>query len=193
MSAAVGSYAHSRSHIYRNLPTDRWSSVAICVRSRQVIFLSFVLALGFLLVILSCALWSNWLPLVVGESDCCSITMFLQGCIRAYVNASERIDMHACCAKSRSRGTAVEDSRPLPKHVVSLSLFSCHSSEQAQVTTRTTLSEEGTLLWLLADRRERAPARSSVNPARPPHAFTHLDGFHQLHFHRLIDTSFLSV
>ncbi|WFD30051.1 Vacuolar protein sorting-associated protein 55 [Malassezia sp. CBS 17886] len=28
-----------------------------------VIFLSFVLALGFLLVILSCALWSNWQPL----------------------------------------------------------------------------------------------------------------------------------
>ncbi|KAL7409223.1 vacuolar protein sorting 55 [Mrakia frigida] len=32
---------------------------------KTVIFLSFVLALGFLLVILSCALWSNWLPLVV--------------------------------------------------------------------------------------------------------------------------------
>eukprot|EP00164_Ancoracysta_twista_P024059 GFYU01045375.1.p1 GENE.GFYU01045375.1~~GFYU01045375.1.p1 ORF type:complete len:156 (+),score=25.69 GFYU01045375.1:69-470(+) len=30
-----------------------------------VILLSFVLALGFLLVILSCALWSNWLPLLV--------------------------------------------------------------------------------------------------------------------------------
>ncbi|WFD40022.1 Vacuolar protein sorting-associated protein 55 [Malassezia japonica] len=27
-----------------------------------VIFLSFALALGFLLVILSCALWSNWMP-----------------------------------------------------------------------------------------------------------------------------------
>jgi hypothetical protein len=33
-----------------------------------VILLSFVLAAGFLLVILSCALWSNWLPLLVGES-----------------------------------------------------------------------------------------------------------------------------
>jgi len=32
-----------------------------------VIFLSFVLALSFLLVILSCALWSNWLPLFTGE------------------------------------------------------------------------------------------------------------------------------
>ncbi|KAH7103911.1 vacuolar protein sorting 55 [Auriculariales sp. MPI-PUGE-AT-0066] len=32
---------------------------------RTVILLSFVLAIGFLLVILSCALWSNWLPLVV--------------------------------------------------------------------------------------------------------------------------------
>ncbi|KAL4401127.1 Vacuolar protein sorting-associated protein 55 [Malassezia pachydermatis] len=27
-----------------------------------VIFLSFTLALGFLMVILSCALWSNWMP-----------------------------------------------------------------------------------------------------------------------------------
>jgi hypothetical protein len=28
--------------------------------------LSFVLAVGFLLIILSCALWANWLPLLVG-------------------------------------------------------------------------------------------------------------------------------
>lgn len=33
-----------------------------------VILLSFVLAVGFLLIILSCALWSNWLPLLVGAS-----------------------------------------------------------------------------------------------------------------------------
>lgn len=33
-----------------------------------VILLAFVLAAGFLLVILSCALWNNWLPLLVGES-----------------------------------------------------------------------------------------------------------------------------
>lgn len=33
-----------------------------------VILLAFVLALGFLLVILSCALWGNWLPILVGES-----------------------------------------------------------------------------------------------------------------------------
>jgi len=32
---------------------------------RTVILLSFVLALGFLLIILSCALWQNWLPLLV--------------------------------------------------------------------------------------------------------------------------------
>lgn len=32
-----------------------------------VIFLSFMLAVGFLLIILSCALWNNWLPLLVGE------------------------------------------------------------------------------------------------------------------------------
>jgi hypothetical protein len=31
-----------------------------------VILLSFVLAVGFLLIILSCALWQNWLPLLVG-------------------------------------------------------------------------------------------------------------------------------
>jgi len=33
-----------------------------------VILLAFVLAAGFLLVILSCALWNNWLPLLVGTS-----------------------------------------------------------------------------------------------------------------------------
>ncbi|RSH86272.1 Vacuolar protein sorting-associated protein 55 [Apiotrichum porosum] len=32
---------------------------------KTVIFLAFVLALGFLLVILSCALYQNWLPLIV--------------------------------------------------------------------------------------------------------------------------------
>jgi len=32
---------------------------------RTVIFLSFSLAVGFLLIILSCALWANWLPLLV--------------------------------------------------------------------------------------------------------------------------------
>lgn len=31
-----------------------------------VILLSFVLAVGFLMIILSCALWKNWLPLLVG-------------------------------------------------------------------------------------------------------------------------------
>lgn len=30
--------------------------------------LSFILAAGFLLIILSCALWANWLPLLVGKS-----------------------------------------------------------------------------------------------------------------------------
>jgi Vacuolar protein sorting 55 len=37
-----------------------------------VILLSFVLALGFLLIILSCALWQNWLPLLVGPLHICS-------------------------------------------------------------------------------------------------------------------------
>lgn len=32
-----------------------------------IILLSFVLAISFLLVILSCALWSNWLPLFSGK------------------------------------------------------------------------------------------------------------------------------
>jgi len=32
---------------------------------KTVIFLSFVLAVGFLFIILSCALWQNWLPLIV--------------------------------------------------------------------------------------------------------------------------------
>ena len=35
---------------------------------KAVILLSFVLAVGFLMIILSCALWSNWLPLLVGGS-----------------------------------------------------------------------------------------------------------------------------
>jgi len=34
--------------------------------SAAVILLSFVLAVGFLMIILSCALWANWLPLLVG-------------------------------------------------------------------------------------------------------------------------------
>lgn len=42
-----------------------------------VILLSFVLAVGFLLIILSCALWSNWLPLLVGTFPihlrCCGL------------------------------------------------------------------------------------------------------------------------
>ncbi|KAI6109215.1 vacuolar protein sorting 55 protein [Pisolithus croceorrhizus] len=32
---------------------------------KTVILLSFVLAVGFLLIILSCALWANWLPFLV--------------------------------------------------------------------------------------------------------------------------------
>jgi hypothetical protein len=37
------------------------------LRAPAVILLAFVLAMGFLLVILSCALWGNWLPILVGE------------------------------------------------------------------------------------------------------------------------------
>jgi hypothetical protein len=39
-----------------------------------VILLSFVLAVGFLLIILSCALWSNWLPLLVGMCNLLLLT-----------------------------------------------------------------------------------------------------------------------
>lgn len=41
----------------------RYSTDWFCA---AVILLSFVLAVGFLLIILSCALWQNWLPLLVG-------------------------------------------------------------------------------------------------------------------------------
>ena len=40
----------------------------VLMHHQAVILLAFVLALGFLLVILSCALWANWLPLLVGQS-----------------------------------------------------------------------------------------------------------------------------
>ena len=47
-----------------------WDSLRVWAQTRlaAVILLSFVLAVGFLLVILSCALWANWLPLLVGMS-----------------------------------------------------------------------------------------------------------------------------
>ncbi|KAG7562207.1 hypothetical protein FFLO_02392 [Filobasidium floriforme] len=35
---------------------------------KTVVGLAFVLAMGFLLVILSCALWANWLPLLVAAT-----------------------------------------------------------------------------------------------------------------------------
>ncbi|QRW27623.1 vacuolar protein sorting 55 superfamily protein [Rhizoctonia solani] len=37
---------------------------------KTVILLAFVLAVGFLLIILSCALWNNWLPLLRYYSSC---------------------------------------------------------------------------------------------------------------------------
>ncbi len=48
--------------------SDLWSCLRAYTQTRvaAVILLSFVLAVGFLLVILSCALWANWLPLLVG-------------------------------------------------------------------------------------------------------------------------------
>lgn len=44
-------------------------SIRPVLTTQAVILLAFVLAAGFLLVILSCALWANWLPLLVGESE----------------------------------------------------------------------------------------------------------------------------
>ncbi|KAJ8700121.1 Vacuolar protein sorting-associated protein 55 [Pleurotus ostreatus] len=38
---------------------------AMAAGLKTVILLSFVLAVGFLMIILSCALWHNWLPLLV--------------------------------------------------------------------------------------------------------------------------------
>jgi hypothetical protein len=55
------SYAVPLTSYLRNMPPRNHDLPA-------VILLSFVLALGFLLIILSCALWANWLPLLVGES-----------------------------------------------------------------------------------------------------------------------------
>jgi hypothetical protein len=54
---------------------------------KAVILLSFVLAVGFLLIILSCALWQNWLPLLVGSS---LITLFLG---RFLINLQSSIDI----------------------------------------------------------------------------------------------------
>lgn len=48
-----------------------------------VVLLGFVLALGFLLVILSCALWNNWLPLLVGE--CLDLLLLYLGCFSSLV------------------------------------------------------------------------------------------------------------
>ena len=47
-----------------------WRMYSKCALTslQAVILLSFVLAVGFLLIILSCALWANWLPLLVGVS-----------------------------------------------------------------------------------------------------------------------------
>lgn len=51
-------YTCTPTHAYQMLPPPRTA----------VILLSFILAAGFLLIILSCALWANWLPLLVGKS-----------------------------------------------------------------------------------------------------------------------------
>ncbi|KAG8813730.1 Vacuolar protein sorting-associated protein 55 [Serendipita sp. 399] len=77
-AARASSQARSR-HQLSTLLTDAYSrraeiedKIAMAKRNRKesgnkyaVIFLSFFLAVGFLLIILSCALWSNWLPLLV--------------------------------------------------------------------------------------------------------------------------------
>lgn len=65
----LGLAASTMSHAgIKSSYSDLWSSLRAYTQTRvaAVILLSFVLAVGFLLVILSCALWSNWLPLLVG-------------------------------------------------------------------------------------------------------------------------------
>ncbi len=55
----------SQKYVFRHSP---YSYIPHLNLSLAVILLSFVLAVGFLMIILSCALWSNWLPLLVGGS-----------------------------------------------------------------------------------------------------------------------------
>lgn len=50
---------------YANLLTKNGMEADNCV-SKAVVWLACVLATGFLLLILSCTLWSNWYPLLVG-------------------------------------------------------------------------------------------------------------------------------
>lgn len=49
-------------------PESRKFTPLIAHITTAVILLSFVLAVGFLMIILSCTLYSNWLPLLVGMS-----------------------------------------------------------------------------------------------------------------------------
>ena len=59
MAAGIKSTTNVRTYLHERLSKQMNPPIA-------VILLSFVLAVGFLMIILSCALWSNWLPLLVG-------------------------------------------------------------------------------------------------------------------------------
>lgn len=64
------SFTLTPSHFYTCTPTHAYQIPPPPARiyAPAVILLSFILAAGFLLIILSCALWANWLPLLVGKS-----------------------------------------------------------------------------------------------------------------------------
>lgn len=69
---------------------------------QAVIFLSFVLAAGFLLVILSCALWNNWLPLLVGEYRTATRGELLaDSSVHVCPRAAAKLDLLPVCAGRR--------------------------------------------------------------------------------------------
>lgn len=74
---------------------------AVCLLppSPAIILLSFVLAISFLLVILSCALWSNWLPLFTGTSAVSCTTAQMEYPTDAAAAAA--LSAQRCCSPSR--------------------------------------------------------------------------------------------
>lgn len=80
MPAGLKSAYHSQRRV-------GWWRLNVCP---AVILLSFVLAVGFLLIILSCALWANWLPLLVGAY------YFIPQVVFASSYSTLSIDIRAC-------------------------------------------------------------------------------------------------
>jgi hypothetical protein len=69
------------------LKLDRLNFTTISNSLVAVILLSFVLAVGFLLIILSCALWQNWLPLLVGAQQLALDNLFTCSCLDLFHTA----------------------------------------------------------------------------------------------------------